>query len=386
MSQELLMKCRTILLKWRCIGGDECWPNWQWKTFQRNIWGGCYKVFQTCNNILGTCWVFAKNDWNTINQMEALDENTILDQEWMYIADLIQKSLGSTWRLAVKTDNKKYNKQRNVKKWNKKKLWDQTNWQTTNMKRKRRRKIQQQKLTNRAPGSTWARPHPCHKTTSQAWRAPGGRNVSSLLNKIGLDISLELTFLRAEKPGNLVAHMWDPAGWRADGGRARGSVWTTAGETGSGQSWSGSPTDLKVKWLGEPDSDRYDQATCPSEVGYGDQASLFVCGLCLFVCLLAYLSGMRSGVWCPAGQADPQFSSTRLTWSALAMQSNAMLHCNVFLCKFHWERWEMKLIDHQGEYKTDSENPNLCSDAESYTDIKDTRQFFKSHPPSIFNS
>ena len=81
MSQELSMKCRTILLKWRCIGGDECWPNWQWKTFQRNIWGGCYKVFQTCNNILGTCWVFAKNDWNTINQMEALDENNILDQE-----------------------------------------------------------------------------------------------------------------------------------------------------------------------------------------------------------------------------------------------------------------------------------------------------------------
>ena len=52
--------------------------------------------------------------------MEALDENNILDQEWMNIADLIQKSLGSTWRLAVKTDNKKYNKQRNVKKWNKK--------------------------------------------------------------------------------------------------------------------------------------------------------------------------------------------------------------------------------------------------------------------------
>ena len=59
---------------------------------------------------------------------------------------------------------------------------------------------------------------------------------------------------------------------------------------------SGSPIDLKVKWLREPDSDRYDQATCPSEVGYGDQASLFVCGLCLFVCLFANLSGMRSGV------------------------------------------------------------------------------------------
>ena len=53
--------------------------------------------------------------------MEALDENTILDQEWMNITDLIQKLLGYTWRLAVKTDNKKYNKQRNVKKRRKKK-------------------------------------------------------------------------------------------------------------------------------------------------------------------------------------------------------------------------------------------------------------------------
>ena len=121
MSQELSMKCRTILLKWICIGGDKCWQNWQWKTFQRNIWGGCYKVFQTCNNIHGTCWVFAKNDWNTINQMEALDENTILDQEWMNITDLIQKLLGYTWRLAVKTDNKKIQQTKKCKKKKKKK-------------------------------------------------------------------------------------------------------------------------------------------------------------------------------------------------------------------------------------------------------------------------
>ena len=94
MSRELLMKCKTILLKqnwWRETLGifevalTKCFKihtgekskNWQWKTFEMNFWGGCYKVFQTWYNFHGTCWVFAKNDWNSINQMEALVENDV---------------------------------------------------------------------------------------------------------------------------------------------------------------------------------------------------------------------------------------------------------------------------------------------------------------------
>ena len=44
----------------------------------------------------------------------------------------------------------------------------------------------------KAPGSTWACPHPGNKPTSQAWRSPGWRNIRGLITKLGWKSFLEL--------------------------------------------------------------------------------------------------------------------------------------------------------------------------------------------------